>query len=155
MTADCGIDEKAFQLMHPDVIEEVINRSSVELPDTFVPSAKRIALGDGGLLWLVTPPRTYPPVGHWVGRAREGRFMRFADNDNYLLSVRRYGKLWSVERKKLGADTGEVLAFAFGSTPILLRRYEDARAIARQSHPSPSEKAQYVCWIPSPHETKP
>jgi hypothetical protein len=149
MTVDCVIDEKLFRLMNPDpdVIEEVINRHSVGIPDTFVPSANRIALVGSKLVWLVTQPGLYPPVGDWVGGAREGLFRRFGFGGDYILSIRRYDKLWSIERQKLGATTSEVLAFAFGPTPILLRNHKVARMVARQCHPSLREEAQCL-WIP-------
>jgi hypothetical protein len=146
MTIDCSIDEKTFRLMHPDTIKEVINRNNLELPDTFVPSANRIALVSAHLLLLVKPPWVYPPVGRWSGGLRKGWFRWFRADGGYILAVRRYGKLWSIQRQKLG-ETCEVLAFEFGPTPILLQDHEYARRIARQCHPSPCKEAR-CSWIP-------
>lgn len=150
MTVNCVIDKKLFRRMNsdPNVIEEVLNRNSVEIPDTFVPSANRIALVSSKLVWLVSEPGLRPPVGEWFGGVREGLFERFDFDGDYNLSIRRYGELWSIERKKLEPATiGEVLAFAFGPTPILLQNHKLARMVARQNDPSPREEAQCL-WIP-------
>jgi hypothetical protein len=147
MTVDCVTDEKVFRMMHPGVIEEIIHRNNIAIPGTFVPSANRIALVSSKLVWLATPPHKNPPVGHWVGGAREGLFRRWGSDGGHILSVRRHGKLWSIEREKLGAMSGEVLAFAFGPTPIPLQEHQVARMIARQCHPSPREEVKCI-WIP-------
>jgi hypothetical protein len=149
MMADCIIDENVFGLTDLDVIEEVINRNSVEIPDTFLPSANRIALVNLNFLWLANPPPPHPfqRAGHWSGRAREGVYRKIGVD--YVLSVRRYGKLWSIERKvyKVFGAPVEVLAFASGPTPIFLRSHEEAKMIARPCHPNPREETQSV-WIP-------
>jgi len=146
MTSDHALDENKLRLTHDDLVEEFIDRRNAEIPETFVPSANGIALVDCKVLWLAYRPGSRLSVGQWVGRAREGLFMKFSDN--HFLSVRRYGKLWSIERLKMGTITDEVLAFAFGPTPILLDDHKLARMLARQCHPSLREEARCVCWIP-------
>ena len=55
MTYDRALDERIFRCLHEDLFEDVIDRSTTELPDTFMPSAKMVALGHDLLLSLVHP----------------------------------------------------------------------------------------------------
>jgi hypothetical protein len=147
MTVDCLIGDKAFRLAQRDAIKEIVNRKSVEIPDTFVPAANSIALADAKLMFLVTPPGLYPRLGYWVGGVHKGVFT--GCEPRYFLSVRRYGKLWSIERQMGSTDPDEVLAFTFGPTPILFDSHDVARRVARQCcEPILPEEAECVCWIP-------
>jgi hypothetical protein len=149
MTCDRVFDEGLFRLLYDGLFKDFVDRRNSEIPDTFVPSAKGVAVGHDLLLSLVNPLATYgkhKPY-RWVGRAREGMFRMFAGD--YLLEVRRYGKLWGIERKLLFENIHEVLAFDFGPTPIVHRKQQPAMALAKYCSPKPREEAQWcLSWVP-------
>jgi hypothetical protein len=149
MTCDHILDETIFRLLHDDkLIEEFIDRSNAEIPDTFVPSAIRIAVGTDDLLLFAEPMALYDSMrrsNRWFGSAHGGLF-RMVGADSYILSVRRYGKLWSIERQRLG-EKSEVLAFGYGPTPIFYHNFKAAMALAKHCHPNPREEAQCLRWV--------
>jgi hypothetical protein len=132
------------------IIEELIERTKTEIPDSFVPSARAIAAIHNKLVSLAYPMATFgsnPPY-RWVGSVRQGEFVMIG-RDRDFLYVRRYGKLWSIERELIHEKLHhEVLAFAFGPTPIFHRRHQAAMVLAQHCHPKPRKEAQCACWIP-------
>jgi hypothetical protein len=146
MTCNRVLDEKIFRVLHERLFEDVIDRSKCEIPDTFVPSAKLIALGNDLLLYSANPLAYYgtnTPY-RWIGRVRSGLFRMVADP--YILEVRRYGNLWGIER--VDGPIHEVLAFAYGPTLIFHRQHQAAMTLAKDCHPKPREEAQCMSWVP-------
>jgi hypothetical protein len=85
--SDHIIDELKFRLLYEGLFEDFIDRSNAEIPDTFVPSAKGIAVFHDMLLYLANPLAmygTHRPY-RWVNVVSQGKFMMGADP--YILSV--------------------------------------------------------------------
>jgi hypothetical protein len=148
MSCEGVFDKLNFRLLYEGLFEDFIDRSNAEIPDTFVPSAKGIAVFHDMLLYLANPLAmygTHRPY-RWVNVVSQGKFMMGADP--YILSVCRYGKLWSIERRHLDERTNEVLAFV-GPTPIFHRKQQAAMTLAKCCHPNPREEAQWcLSWVP-------
>ena len=111
-----------------------------------MPSAKLIALGNDLTVYLANPLAYYgknKPY-RWVGRVRSGIFRM--GTDAYILEVRRYGKLWGIER--VDGPIHDVLAFTYGPTPIFFREQQAAMTLAKHCHPKPREEAQCMSWVP-------
>lgn len=144
-----ALDISLLRYQHGDLVEEFIDRSNVDIPNTFVPSAKYIAVVGNNLLFLVHPVPRYRkrPSCHWVVFERN-RLFRTVGQNGYFLSVRRYGETWGIERERLGEGVHEVLGFSFGPTPIFFRRPQWATFVAKACHPCPREEAKALGWIP-------
>ena len=110
MTADLDLllDEEMFLLRYGDLIEELIERDQLQVPDTFVPSAKHFAVGSHELLWLADP-RTFAACTrrprNWVNSGRDGSLQTIAHS--HFLWVRPFDvgisskKLWYIERQRM------------------------------------------------------
>jgi hypothetical protein len=148
MTCDRILDEKMPRLLDERILEDVIDRSKCEIPDTFVPSAKLIALGNDLTLYLANPLTTFSgrKPRSWRGSVETGVFRTISLS--YFLKVRRYGTLWSIERHHLDDWKQEVLAFNYGPTPIFYREQQPAMALAKDCLPKPREEVQCMSWVP-------
>jgi hypothetical protein len=152
-----NIEEMKLRSMIGDKFESFVDRRDTGVPETFVPSARGLAIA-GPILMCLTYHRAHSGMfGGWLGREPEGLYKTVA-RDDYVLSVRRHDgwaggeDLWSVERLRLGEKIFETLAFDFGPTPIFLRCPITAKHIAKHCHPYPKEDARYLRWIPSTGE---
>ena len=133
-----------------------IDRSKAELPVTFMPSAKKIALVDEFIVYLVHPMPLFgqnPPSG-WRLSGRNDLFRNVGAN-GYILYVRRYGEvgtgyegMWGIERQRFREEIPEVLAFDFRPTPIFLKYPQEAIFVAKSCHPTPRQEAQCLRWVP-------
>ena len=148
MTCDCILEEKIPRFLDQRVFDDVIDRPKCEIPGTFVPSAKLIALGNDLLLFFANPLTTFSgrKPHRWRGSVETGVFM--ANYYPYFLEVRRYGTLWSIERHHFDDWRQEVLAFNYGPTPIFYREQQPAMALAKDCLPKPREEAQCMSWVP-------
>src|SRR5689334_23188240 len=97
------LDHKIFRLMYGKLAEDFIDRSQVEVPDTFVPSATGFGVTDGNsLLWLLSPQGLYGlprPRWGWVGSAQP-HLLRACHGSFY--TMRGYGCTFD-RRKRLWA----------------------------------------------------
>jgi len=137
--------------------EKFISRSEAGVPDTFVPSASAILVGNIHLLWLVNPMalrETTRKPSCWAGKARNGLFRTcgVVDGSGYILTVCQFGKLWSVERARLGHKDE---ALTYDGTPICFTDFKEAMAIAKHCHPFPPKQVQCLRWIPIAGEVAP
>jgi len=142
-------------MRHGGLIEHYVDRDYAEIPDTVAPSAKYVATAGSNLLALVHPMcsqrRLRRPNG-WEGYENDDDLPEvIAANDNFLL-VRQYGadwdrlgETWGIERK---VGIHEILAFAFGPTPILCFNFKEAMLLAKHCHPNPGRVAQCLRWVP-------
>ena len=136
------------------LIEQFIDRRNASIPDTFVPSAKGIATFSQFLVELVNREALYRlwvgtrPRG-WVGKCR-GDQVFCSPSSACFVAVRRYGKLWAVERKmkRDGQYVHEVLCLAFGPTPIFHRLNVWAITLAQHCHPDLRDELQWLRWVP-------
>lgn len=149
---DPGFDEKIFRVVNKGLIEDFIDRRTAEVPDTFVPSAKYVAVANAHLLYLAHPRLAHYSRWGWVVHERDR--LHNAIVGDFFLSVRRYGgewgygKTWGIERELLGTKVHEVLAFDFGPTPVVFREVKAAMSLAKNCLPSPREEAKCLRWIP-------
>jgi hypothetical protein len=128
--SDCNMFRNEFS---PYLIEEVIDRSEIKLPDRFVPLARGVAI-----------PSSYPlgRAGYRPGSRRPPGWCKphcdvlWKDIGPDSLIVRGYQghPLWQVERNgSPGRPHGHpnmTLVHLFGSTPILTRNYQSATYLA-------------------------
>jgi hypothetical protein len=132
----------------PHVIEEVIDRGQVRLPDCFVPLARGVAIAGEPLLRKAGHHSgKYRPRGwrkthcdvfeHDIGWDNNGR--------SQWLVVRQCSNqgLWTIERWRASrpyAQMDELLVHQFGSTPIMTRSYQSAMRLAVHCNES---------WLPA------
>jgi hypothetical protein len=136
------------------LIDEFIDRRNAKIPDTFVPSARGIATFNLFLVELVNREALYRlgvgtrPRG-WVGKCREGKVFS-SPSFACAVTVRRYGKLWAIERDlpRNGRHVYEVLCLAFGPTPIFHRLNVWAITLAQHCHPDLRDDAEWLRWVP-------
>ena len=86
MTCDSMLDEKIFRWLNDGLFEELIDRGSAGVPDTFVPSAKSMAVV-GDKLWFLVDPRplyTKNPPRSWVSPLHKDLFRNVGINDYFL-----------------------------------------------------------------------
>ncbi len=155
MTCDRLFDEQIFRVLYGGLFEHFVDRDYAEIPDTVAPSAKYVATADNNLLPFVHPlcsqRRLRRPNG-WERYENDDDLSKvIAANDNFLL-VRQYGKdwdrlgeTWAIERK---VGSHEILAFAFGPTPILCLNFKTAMLLGKHCHPNPPREAQCLRWVP-------
>jgi hypothetical protein len=139
------------------LIQDVIDRSEIKLPDWFVPLAPGIAIASDLLLlkcndfhqserpcgWRKSAPRSF--------LKRDIKGMDGAAS----LNVRRYAhqRWWTIERwrdDRERFDVSDVLAFVFGSTPIFSWSRPVAMRIAEYCHikgPPPGLKWIVACPV--------
>jgi hypothetical protein len=137
------------------LIAEVIDRAAVELPDHFLPFARGIAIASEELL---SKTRIYQRLNYMDGwrRAKTGDWSREAGL--HLLLVRQVADqgLWTCERWVDPWDhtlSDDILAHAFGSTPILTRSPE--AAIQLTSYCDRFGPPPGLCWasaVPRDHK---
>jgi len=134
--------------LNDGAIETLLDRHEAHIPDSFVPSAKAIAVGTDQLLML---------VGWKVARdarRRSSRWVRLERGSVFtgltaasILRIRLYGTLWSIERE-LWCQTGKDVLAVTGH-PIFFRDYKAAMALALHCDPEPPDKARhYLAWVP-------
>jgi hypothetical protein len=115
----------------PYLVAEVIERSNTELPDDFVPWAPGIVIASDYLLRAAGyHPGSRRPEGWSPGNP--GVFTKVTYRNR--LTVRGCGEFWIIER-----ETCEVLAYTYGSLPIVTRTYQAAMRLAEYCHPRPLE----------------
>ena len=115
----------------PYLIAEVVERSKTELPDDFVPWAPGIMIASDYLLQATGyHSGSRRPTGWLPGKP--GIFTKVTYRNR--LTVCECGEFWFVER-----ETGEVLAFTYGSLPVVTRTYQAAMRLAEYCHPRPLE----------------
>ncbi len=155
MTCDGLSDEQMFRMRHGGLFEHFIDRDYAEVPNAVAPSAKYVAIAGDNLLHLVHPMgsqrRLRRPKGWELHENDDDLSKVIAANDNFLL-VRQYGtdwdrfgETWAVERK---VGIHEILAFAFGPTPILCFNFKTAMLLGKHCHPNPPTEAQCLRWLP-------
>jgi hypothetical protein len=126
----------------PYLIDEVIDRSEIQLPDWFVPLARGVAIAGNHLLSRAHYyPGSYRPRGWqkthcdvFIKQAVRSKDMVFA-----TLIVRQYRnqRWWTIERlhpDRRYQDVSDVLVFNFGSTPIFCWNYQSAMRLAEYCH---------------------
>jgi hypothetical protein len=155
MRCDHLMDEQIFRVLHGGLYEHFIDRDYAEVPDPVAPSAKYVAIAGDNLLHLVRPMGSQRilrrPKG-WERHENDDDLSKvIAANDNFLL-VRQYGadwdrfgETWAIERK---VGIHEILAFAFGPTPILCFDFKTAMLLGKHCHPNPRKEAQCLRWVP-------
>ncbi|MEH2565181.1 hypothetical protein [Bradyrhizobium sp. AZCC 2289] len=159
MTSDHALEQWIFRLEHKDFVEEFIDRNQVHLADTFVPSAKYVAVGNHELLWLADPMTFRSRTRRsrkWVNSGNNGSVQTLADGHFlWVHPVVETGigskTLWYIERQLMWQQpraTHEVLAFRQGPTPIVFRDSKHAMALVKYCHPAPRDEADCMCWIP-------
>ena len=125
-------DWEAFRKeFSPFLIEEVLDRSAVDMPNWFVPLARGAATPSKHLLHVAG----YRPGSHrkrgWRKPNREKLFKDFGPD---RVEVLRCGPLWRIERDgsllRPHLQINLTLAHIFGSTPILARSYQSATYLA-------------------------
>jgi hypothetical protein len=127
-------DWETFQKgFSPFLIEEVVDREKIELPDWFTPPARGVAIASTHLL---------KRVGYHCGMRRPPNwfttrpyYFRLPLSDRNLLVRQCSHRLWTVERYRTGLGFGwedgdEALVFNFGPTPIFTRGYVQAMRLA-------------------------
>ena len=155
MTFDRLFDERLFRMLHGGLIEHFVERDYAEMPNTVAPGAKYVATASNNLLPFVHPigsqRRLRRPNG-WERYENDDDLSKvIAANDNFLLVRQcgadwdRLGETWAIERK---VGVHEILAFAFGPTPILCFNLKTAMLLAKHCHPNPRKEAECLCWIP-------
>jgi hypothetical protein len=115
------------------LIEEVIDRSKIKLPDRFVPLARGVAIPSPHLLGRsgYRPGSRRPP-----GWCKPHCDVLWKDIGPDSLIVRGYQgqPLWQVERngspRRPHGHPNMTLVHLFGSTPILTRNYQSASYLA-------------------------
>ena len=116
-----------------DLIGEVVDRSSIKLPDWFMPLARGVAFPSSYLLGRAGyRPGSHPALG-WC---RPPCDFLWKDIGPDSLVVRAYNghPLWLVERNgspgRPHNHPNMTLVHTFGSTPILTRNYQSATFLA-------------------------
>ena len=147
---------KIILMMREDVVKDVIDRSHVKVPNTFVPSATQFAIAnDAGLLYSAHPMGMYgiSPRWGWCGGARKHLFEMYRSDLGWF-SVRGYGctlagykEFWAIEHAPFGKSIVQDV-LALDSTPIFLTCPKIAKLIAQFCHPSPGQVAESLRWIP-------
>jgi hypothetical protein len=148
---DVALGKSIFKVLNKGLVDSLIDRGNAKLPDTFVPSAKYIAVANDNLLLLVHPTA--------LDEAREMTFLDGHEFENtesieipsakgFRLCISQYGKLWAIERQRSFDDIHEVLVFNYDITPVLHRKPHGAIALAENCHPNPRKEAECLCWIP-------
>lgn len=108
LDADEAIDALRLELTHPGFFDGFVDRRNLEVPDTFVPSAKAFAVAHEGYLpWMVNPMGIFgiKPRWHWFGGVRGNLFEvynldhRWFSIRGYACALRIYKKLWVIERE--------------------------------------------------------
>jgi hypothetical protein len=119
----------------PFHVAEVIDRSATDLPDDFVPWAPGVVVTSEYLLRAAGySPRARQPKG-WK-KEREGVYKKLLHN--YHLTVCKCGDLWIIERP---IDT--VLAYRYGSLPVVTRDRKAAMWLAEYCSLPPSGEERY------------
>jgi hypothetical protein len=156
MTSDSVVDERLFRMLHHELIDEFIDRKQVQLPDTFLPSAEYVAVGNFELLWLADPLAARDSARRsriWANSGRDGSLQTLLQSwfiwVHPLVTGSR--KVWFIERQRFmePKTDREVLVFAQGPTPIVFGDSRQAMALAKYCHPNPGEEAaRYIRWVP-------
>jgi hypothetical protein len=127
----------------------------LHLPDTFVPSANYVAVGNHHLLWLADH-RTFSictrrPRGWVKSGEQDGSFLTMINSHfirTYPVAVGTSSeKLWFLERQGMCQPLREVLVFKQGPTLLFFRDGKHAMALAKYCHPNPRDEAECLCWI--------
>lgn len=134
----------------PYLTSEVVERDKTQLPADFVPWAPGVIVASDYLLRAAGyRPGSRCPSGWYP--ARQPGVVTKALYQNRL-KVRSCGKFWRIERAEC-----EVLAFPFGSLPVVTRTREAAMYLAEYCHPEPRKEenchprprgaASSLCWV--------
>ena len=134
----------------PVVVADVIERDQSGLPADFVPWAPGIVVASDYLLRAAGyRPGSSHPEG-WYPSVERGVITKSMHRNR--LKVRPCGKFWRIERAEC-----EVLAFPFGSLPVVTRTKEAAMYLADYCHPAPRKGenchprprgvASNLCWV--------
>jgi hypothetical protein len=125
----------------PRLIDVVVDRSEVGLPEWFTPLARGIAIASDHLLKQAgyRPGSRRPPGWEPIG---QDVFRRLEPWGNALL-VRGCSRWWTVEYHPYDWPE-KVLVFRFGSTPLFTRSYQSAMWLADYCYPKPQPG---LCWI--------
>jgi hypothetical protein len=114
----------------PYLIEEVVDRSELNLVDWFVPLARGVAIASPALLRRAG---YLPGMDHRPGwrELQTGIFKRAIDLDTKLM-VRTFSNrgLWTIEHIISTAPFAKTLVFLFGSTPIVAGNLQSATYLA-------------------------
>ncbi|MGO9681357.1 MAG: hypothetical protein ACLPTZ_01875 [Beijerinckiaceae bacterium] len=152
------MDARILRLTHPGCVDGFIARRSVEVPDTFVPSATGFASAHEGYLpYLANAAGIFgiKPRWRWFGGVRKNLFetysldCRWFSVRGYACALPIYKRLWAIEREftMFGEiKTHDVLALE--ATPLLFADPKIAKAVAQLCHPSPRKEAECLRWIP-------
>ncbi len=158
LDADAAMDASILNLKYPGIHDGFVDRRNVEVPGTFVPSAKAFAVSDHGyLLYMAHPMGIFgiKPRWGWCGSVRQKLFEVYRPYRlwfsvrGYAFALPAYKTLWAIEREfpKFGAiETHDVLAVE--ATPILFTSPKIAKAAAQLCHPNPGHEAECLRWIP-------
>jgi hypothetical protein len=120
-----------LKCVSPFVVSTVIDRSKTNLPDDFVPWAPGVVVPSDYLLQAARyHPGSAPLVGWYPGEL--GAFIKAMHRNR--LKVQPCGEFWRIERAEC-----EVLAYTFGSLPVVTRTAEAAMRLADYCHPRPLE----------------
>lgn len=127
--ADWNIFRNQFS---PFLFSEVIDRRKVKLPEWFLPLARGAALPSDYLLSRAGYAKGKHCPRGWK-QSERGVYRKSFDFGTAL--VRKCGnqRLWSVERFRAArkyTESDRVLAFLFGSTPVLARKHQAAMYLA-------------------------
>jgi hypothetical protein len=116
----------------PYLVADVIERSKTKLPDDFVPWAPGVVVASDYLLRAASyrPGSGCPEA--WYPAAEPGVFTKAMHRNR--LKVHPCGEFWRIERAEC-----EVLAYSFGSLPVVTRTAEAAMRLGEFCHPRPLE----------------
>ena len=112
-----------------DIIDEVIDRDELGIPDEYLPLARGAAIASVGLLLQAHHDGGGRPSGWHKGN--QGRVFSTVV-PGQILSVASFGcsRFWSIHQKM----TPDILVFEFGSTPMLTRSEAAAMRLAMHCH---------------------
>jgi hypothetical protein len=131
----------------PCLVEQVLDRNAIILPNWYLPLARGAA---------VASPYLLRRAGYRAGRHRARDWRKptreelFKDLRTYCLIAIKCGNFWRIALdvnayRRPHGYTNYALAHFFGSTPMLTRTYQEATYLAELCWPN--EPPSGLCWV--------